>query len=102
VITTREPGGTPEAEIIRTLLVKRGGGDWSPESETLLLYAARSLHAERVILPALANGKIVITDRFSDSTRAYQGYGHGYPLDKIKALDDLVLNGLKPDITFIL
>lgn len=102
VISTREPGGTLEAEKIRDFLVKRDGGNWSPEAETLLLYAARSMHVNAVIKPALAEGKTVITDRFSDSTIAYQGYGHGYPLDKITALDELILSGLKPDTTFIL
>lgn len=102
VVTTREPGGTPEAEKIRDFLVKRDGGNWSPEAETLLLYAARSMHVKTVIAPALEEGKIVITDRFSDSTLAYQGYGHGYALDKIKQLDTLILDSLKPDLTFIL
>jgi len=102
VITTREPGGTPEAERIRDLLVQRGGGQWSPLSETLMLFAARSLHVERVIKPALDNGHIVICDRFTDSTRAYQGYGHGLDLNIIETLKDTVIGGLEPDVTFIL
>lgn len=102
VVTTREPGGTAEAEIIRNLLVKRDGGHWSAEAETLLLYAARSMHVTQIVRPALADKKVIISDRFSDSTLAYQGYGHGYALEKIKKLDDLVLEGLKPDLTFIL
>ncbi len=102
VVTTREPGGTAEAEIIRNLLVKRDGGHWSAEAETLLLYAARSMHVAQIVRPALADKKVIISDRFSDSTLAYQGYGHGYALEKIKKLDDLVLEGLKPDLTFIL
>lgn len=102
IITTREPGGTKESEKIREFLVKRDGGNWTPEAEVLLLYAARSLHVEQVIRPALEEGKTVITDRFSDSTIAYQGHGHGYSLDKITAIDELILGGLKPDITFIL
>jgi dTMP kinase len=102
IITTREPGGTPESEKIRDFLVKRDGGNWSPEAEVLLLYAARSMHVSRVIKPALQEGITVITDRFSDSTIAYQGYGHDYPLEKINALDDIILSGFKPDITFIL
>jgi len=102
VITTREPGGTPEAEKIRDLLVQRGGGQWSPLSETLMLFAARSLHVERVIKPALDNGHIVICDRFTDSTRAYQGYGHGLDLNIIETLKDTVIGGLEPDVTFIL
>lgn len=102
IVSTREPGGTPEAEKIRNFLVKRDGGDWTPEAETLLLYAARSMHVEAIIKPAMADGKVVISDRFSDSTMAYQGYGHGYDIEKIKALDNLVLDGFKPDITIIL
>ena len=102
VLTTREPGGTPEAEKIRNFLVKRDGGNWSPEAEILLLYAARSMHVQHVIKPALDDGKIVICDRFSDSTLAYQGYGHGYDKDKIKQLDNLILDGFKPDLTLIL
>ena len=102
VITTREPGGTPEAEKIRDLLVQRTGGDWNPMAECLLLYAARAMHIEQVIWPALEKGKIVITDRFFDSTFAYQGYGREFPLEYIKQLNDLVIGGFKPDVTFIL
>ncbi len=102
VITTREPGGTAEAEKIRDFLVQREGGKWSPMAECLLLFAAREMHVRDVISPALENNKIVISDRFADSTVAYQGYGHGLELDKIHALNDLVLNDLKPDLTFIL
>lgn len=102
VVTTREPGGTAEAEKIRDLLVQRDGGQWSPLSEALLLFAARHLHVERVINPNLNAGKIVICDRFTDSTRAYQGYGHGLDLDVIENLKDTVLEDLEPDLTFIL
>jgi dTMP kinase len=102
VITTREPGGTPEAEKIRNLLVQREGGNWSPMSEVLLLFAARILHVDKVIKPALESGKIVISDRFTDSTRAYQGYGHGLGLDQIEDTNKLVLGDFAPDLTFIL
>lgn len=102
VITTREPGGTPEAEKIRDLLVQREGGKWTPISEALLLFAARSLHVQRVIKPALDDGHIVICDRFTDSTRAYQGYGHGLDMKIIEDLSETVLKGLEPDLTFIL
>ena len=101
VITTREPGGTKEAEYIRDLLVQRDGGKWTPLSEALLLFAARSIHVERVIKPILAEGKIVICDRFTDSTRAYQGYGRGLDLAKIEELNELVLGGFAPDRTYI-
>lgn len=102
IITTREPGGTPEAEKIRDLIVQRDGGQWSPISEALMLFAARALHVDRVIKPALDDGHIVICDRFTDSTRAYQGYGHGLSLDKIETLKETALGGIEPDITFIL
>ena len=102
VITTREPGGPPEGEKIRDLIVQREGGKWSPVSETLLLFAARSLHVQRVIKPALDDGHIVICDRFTDSTRAYQGYGHGLEMKIIEDLNQTVLKGLEPDLTFIL
>ncbi len=102
VVITREPGGTPEAEKIRDFLVKRDGGDWTPMAECMLLYAARQMHVENLIKPALAEGKVVISDRFSDSTRAYQSFGHGLPLETIEQIDHLALDGFKPDLTFIL
>lgn len=101
VVTSREPGGTPEAEKIRNLLVHREGGNWTPLAECLLLFAGRQMHVETLIKPALARGAIVISDRFADSTRAYQGYGHGLPLAQIEALNDLALDGFKPDLTYI-
>lgn len=102
VLQTREPGGTPEAEKVRDLIVQRDGGNWSAREECLLLYAARAGHVDRVIKPALDAGKIVLCDRFSDSTLVYQGYGHGLDLSFIRDLDRLVLRGFKPDLTFIL
>lgn len=102
VILTREPGGTPEAEKIRDLLVQRDGGNWTPMAECLLFFAARQMHVETLIKPALAQGKIVICDRFTDSTVAYQGYGHGFDISTIRAIEKLTLGGFKPDITFIL
>jgi dTMP kinase len=102
VITTREPGGTPEGERIRDLLVQREGGEWNPISEVLLLFAARAMHVDQVIKPALAKGKIVISDRFTDSTRAYQGHGHNFPLQTIEDLNNLVVGNFAPDVTFLL
>lgn len=102
VATTREPGGTPEAEKVRNLLVRNDGGAWAPEAEVLLLFAARQMHVRDMIRPALAEGKIVICDRFTDSTRAYQCYGHGVDEDLVDELDQLVLGGFRPDLTFIL
>jgi dTMP kinase len=102
VITTREPGGTPEGEKIRDLLVQREGGEWTPMAEVLMLFAARTMHVETVIKPALEKGKVVISDRFTDSTRAYQGYGHKFSLDTIETVNNFVLGDFKPDITFLL
>ncbi len=102
VVLTREPGGTPEAEKIRDFLVKRDGGNWTPMAECLLLYAARQMHVENLIKPALAAGKIVISDRFADSTRAYQSFGHGLPLETVESLNKISLGDFAPDLTFIL
>ncbi|MCC6597432.1 MAG: dTMP kinase [Alphaproteobacteria bacterium] len=102
VITTREPGGTSEGEKIRSLLVQREGGNWSAMAELLLLFAARTMHVEKIIRPALENGDIVISDRFTDSTRAYQGYGRGLEIDIVEQVNTLVLGDFKPDMTIIL
>ena len=101
VVCTREPGGTPEAEKIRDLLVQRDGGNWIPMAEILLFFAARVQHVEQKIKPAIALGNIVISDRFTDSTRAYQAYGRGMDLDLIDRTDVLALSGFKPDLTLI-
>ena len=102
VVTTREPGGTPESEKVRDLLVQRDGGNWTPMAEILLFFSARVMLVEKIIGPALEEGKIVICDRFTDSTRAYQGYGHDFDLSVIEDLKETALNGLEPDLTFIL
>lgn len=102
VITTREPGGTPEAEKIRNLIVQRDGGNWTPMAEVLLVFAAREMHVKDLIQPALDAGKIVICDRFYDSTWAYQGYGHGMDLKVIETIQKQVLGDFEPDFTFIL
>ncbi len=102
VIVTREPGGVAEAEQIRNLLVQRDGGDWNAISEVLLLFAARSMHIEKLINPALEKGDVVICDRFTDSTIAYQGYGRGEDIQKITDIEKIVIGDFKPDITFIL
>ena len=95
VIVTREPGGSVGAEEIRRLLVTGEGGRWDPLSETLLLYAARRDHCLRVIEPALAAGKWVLSDRFADSTMAYQGYGLGLERETIRRLHRLILDGFE-------
>ena len=102
VITTREPGGTLEAEKIRDLLVQRDGGAWDPMSECLLFFTARRMHVETLIKPNLAKGHVVICDRFTDSTVAYQGYGHGFDLETIRKIEALTINSFAPDITFLL
>jgi dTMP kinase len=102
VVTTREPGGSPGAEAIRALLVTGDVERWSPISETLLMYAARRDHIERVIAPALARGAWVLCDRFYDSTRAYQGAAGGAPADLVRALEADVVGAVIPDLTLIL
>jgi dTMP kinase len=102
VVVTREPGGSPGAESIRELLVTGQADRWSPITETLLMYAARRDHIERTIAPALATGGWVVSDRFADSTRAYQGAGGGAPASLIQTLERHVLGETRPDLTLIL
>lgn len=102
VLTTREPGGSAGAEEIRRLLVTGAPNRWGPMTEALLLGAARRDHLERTVWPALARGAWVVCDRFADSTLAYQGYGHGLPLERLRALTDLVTDGIEPDLTLVL
>ena len=102
VITTREPGGTIEAEIIRNLLVRGEKNKWSGVVETLLLYAARKDHIDKVIVPNLKNNKWVLCDRFKESTIVYQGYGKNVDIKLIKKLDKLITDNLTPSLTFIL
>lgn len=101
-ILTREPGGSDGADQIRQLLVTGAEDRWDPISESLLLFAARRDHLNRTIIPALKAGVWVISDRFYDSTLAYQGYGHGVDLGFLKNLNRHVSKRLQPDITFIL
>ena len=102
VITTREPGGTIEAEIIRNLLVRGEKNKWSGVVETLLLYAARKDHIDKVIAPSLKKNKWVLCDRFKESTIVYQGYGKNVDVNLIKKLDKLITDNLTPSLTFIL
>jgi dTMP kinase len=99
---TREPGGTPLAERIRQLVLERGTEPLSPVTETLLMFAARDLHLQHVIRPALARGEWVVCDRFTDATRAYQGSGRGVGADLIESLAAAVHGGLAPDCTLLL
>ena len=102
VVATREPGGSPGAEAIRALLVTGDPDRWSAVSEVLLMYAARRDHIERTIRPALERGAWVISDRFADSSRAYQGAGGGVAPDFLGALETFVLEDTRPDLTLIL
>ncbi len=101
VVVTREPGGSPGAELIRRLLVEGETGRWSAETEILLFTAARRDHLERVIEPALAREATVLCDRFADSTRVYQGVARADLRAVVDALHDLVI-AREPDLTLIL
>lgn len=101
VVLTREPGGAPGAEDIRRLLVEGDPGRWSAETEILLFTAARRDHLECTIRPALARGATVISDRFADSTRVYQGAVRSTLRNTVDALHDLMI-GIEPDLTFVL
>lgn len=102
VLSTYEPGGTIIGQKIRDILLLPEHKEMSYLAELLLYNAARSQHLNEKLKPALEAGKIVITDRFSDSTIAYQGYGRGIDLSLIMSLDAIVTGGLKPDITILL
>ena len=102
VTATREPGGAPSAEEIRSLLVSGAPDRWSPLAEALLLNAARAEHLDRLIRPALAEGHWVVSDRFADSTTAYQGYAQRLGTGVTSALEALVVGQTRPDLTFIL
>src|SRR5438309_1954003 len=99
---TREPGGTPLAEHVRRIALERGTETVSPVTETLLMFAARALHVENLIRPALARGEWVVCDRFTDATRAYQGGGRAVDAGLIDALARSVHGGLEPDCTLLL
>jgi len=102
VLLTREPGGSPLAERLRTLVLERGQERIEPAAETLLMFAARSLHVENLIRPALAQGQWVICDRFTDATRAYQGGGRGVDAALIETLAQVVHPRLWPERTLLL
>jgi dTMP kinase len=110
VVVTREPGGTPLSEEIRRIILRPSAAprpnpsssDLPPEAELLLFLAARAQLVAEVIRPALERGEIVVCDRYSDSTLAYQGYGRGLDLEEVKAADRLATGGLRPDLSVLL
>ena len=101
-VWTREPGGSEGAEEIRKLLINDAVNKWDGITELLLMYASRRDHTEKKVKPLLAEGKVVISDRYFDSSLAYQGYGHNLDLSKIQKIREIVLDDFKPDITIIL
>lgn len=102
VVRTREPGGTPVGEKLRSLVLEHGQGAIDAKTEALIFAAARAAHASQVISPALMRGEIVISDRYADSSIAYQGTGRGLGADAITSLNDWATSGLWPDLTVLL
>ena len=101
VLLTREPGGTPLAERIRELLLAPSDEKMDADTELLLVFAARAQHLAQVIRPALARGAIVLCDRFTDATYAYQGGGRGLSVERIATLEQFVQGDLRPDLTLV-
>lgn len=101
VLLSREPGGTPLAERIRELLLAPSDEPMAVDTELLLVFAARAQHLQQVIRPALARGCVVLCDRFTDATYAYQGGGRGLPIERIAQLEQFVQDDLRPDLTLI-
>jgi len=102
VFPTREPGGTSISEQIREIIHSLKNAEMHPHTETLLYQAARAQIVEQVIRPRLANGEIIISDRYADSTVAYQGYGHQQNIEQVRALINYATGGLVPDLTILL
>ena len=102
VVCTREPGGTPSAEILRELVTTGEVNKWEPMTEALLMFASRYEHTKNLIIPSLENGKWVLCDRFYHSTYAYQGLGHGLGLEKMEALKKISIGEIEPDLVFFL
>lgn len=102
VITTREPGGTAIGDQVRQILMNLNNTDMNPRTEALLFCAARAQIVDEVIRPALERGAVVLSDRYADSTLAYQGYGRGADLDTLRRILHFATGGLKPDLTLLL
>ena len=102
IVITREPGGTAPAEEIRNILVNGDKDKITPQTEALLMVAARTENVHKIIRPALDRGAIILCDRFADSSRVYQALAHGTAIDQIDALHEFGFNNLQPDVTFFL
>jgi dTMP kinase len=102
VLVTREPGGTPISDQVRAVIMNMDNTAMNPRTEILLFLAARAQLVAQVIRPALEAGKLVLCDRYGDSTLAYQGYGHGNDLDLLRSFLNFATNGLQPDLTLLL
>jgi dTMP kinase len=102
VTLTREPGGTPVGEAIRSVVLTRTDLDVGPETELLLILAARAAFVRDVVRPALGRGEVVVADRYELSTFAYQGYGRGLDLNEVRRLNDFATGGLTPDLCLVL
>lgn len=102
VTETREPGGTEIGEMIRRILLSPSKEKISAETELLLILACRADHVDRVIKPAMEQGNVVVSDRYADATIAYQGFGRGIDLERIRALNEAATGGLSPDLTLFL
>ncbi|MDD3145830.1 MAG: dTMP kinase [Candidatus Riflebacteria bacterium] len=101
-VITREPGGTPAGDRIRSVLLDKDGGSLEPETELFLMLAQRCEHLRKIILPALNAGKVVLCDRYFDSSMAYQGFARGLMLDKVRSIHQAFLPGFLPDVTVLL
>jgi len=101
-VLTREPGGTPIGRRIRQVILSPGHREMSPEAELGLYFSDRAQHLREVVWPALEDGRIVVCDRYTDSTIAYPGYGRGLPLRLIRSLDRIMTGGFRPDVTLLL
>ena len=99
---TREPGGTPVGDRIRSILLASSTGNLDPRAELALMYAARAQHLQDVVRPALARGEVVVSDRFNDASFAYQGYGRKLGVETVRAFDRIVCGKTQPDLTIIL
>ena len=102
VVVTREPGGTPRGQVLRQMLLDPTASPLAPRAELLMMLADRSQHVLEIIAPGLSANKIVITDRFADSTTAYQGYGRGFDLALLQQLNTFACDGFMPTLTFLM